>query len=100
MPAQGEQGSLTLEAVVSRCKLNLGDGEAMSQVETSVHIRVGGGRQEFGVVLVDSLDIGVFFNGGRVDLEGFVVLPDLLGLFLNVHQGIALGGLYFVDQSQ
>jgi hypothetical protein len=45
------------------------------------------------VVQVDSLDVGVFLDGGRVDLEGLVVLPDLLGLFFNVHQGIALGGL-------
>jgi len=100
MPSKGEKGPLSLKAVVSSSKLNLGDREAMSKVETSVQVRVGGGRQEFGVVLVDSLDVGVFFDGGCVDLEGFVVIPDLLDLSLNVDQGIALGGLFFLTESE
>jgi hypothetical protein len=62
-------------------------------MQTSVHIRVGSGGQVFGVVLMDGGDISVFLDCRRVHLEGFVVLPELLGVLLNVDQEIALGRL-------
>ena len=44
MEAKGKQAFLALEPLEANSKLTLGDGEGVTQVQLTVHVRVGEGH--------------------------------------------------------
>lgn len=94
MEAEGEERSFSLHALVASHKLNFGEGKGVSEVERSVHVRVGHTSKELGVLFSQFFHGVIGFFGGTVDLPYFVVLPDLLVPFLDCHGGISLSSLF------
>ena len=48
-----EQDAFAQHALVSRRKFDFGDGKRVSQMQASVHIRVGEGSEPFRVLVLD-----------------------------------------------
>lgn len=91
--AKWEEGALALHASVAGGEFDLGDGESMADVEAAIHIRVGDGTEELGLLGAESSrrdrverDVG---GAGGILFEGLVVSPNFLVLFLNRNQCVA-----------
>lgn len=84
MEAVREQHPLPQHPLVSRCKLNLGNRESMSEVQGAVHVGVWKVAEPFGELLLD-LDPGEalrLLEGRGIDLKDAFVLPPLLVFLL------------------
>ena len=79
-----EQDALPEQPLVTRRKLNLGDGECMAEMQRAIHVRIGEVAEPFWMFLIQFVrskvcDVGL---GWRVDLEKTLLLPSLLVLYL------------------
>lgn len=100
-----EQRPLTQHPLETTRKLNLGDGERVTEMKTSVHVRVRERPEPFRILCPDlgrghgcGRRVDGFGIGGRgrrrcVNLEDFMVEPVLLGLLFDCDQGISLASL-------
>jgi hypothetical protein len=89
-----EESALALHAGNTSSKLDLTDGERVTSVQSSVHIRIGHASKELGL-LFSKLGGGNGMEGHlvgarRVGFEDMLVLPDLLVLLLNGNEGVSL----------
>ena len=94
--ALGEEGALALHAGEAGVVLDLGEAEGVAGVEAAVHVGVGDGAEELGVLFAqliggDGVE-GVLLGGGGIDLEDALVLPFLLVLLLDLDEGVSLFG--------
>ena len=102
MEAKGKEAFFTLEPLEANCKLTLGDGEGVPQVELAVHVGVGEGHhvpeQEFvaHTLILKALKISLFLRCSfrsiirSILFEDFQPVPVLLALSLNVLQELDL----------
>mmetsp|Transcript_18784 Transcript_18784/g.34089 ORF Transcript_18784/g.34089 Transcript_18784/m.34089 type:complete len:375 (-) Transcript_18784:173-1297(-) len=86
MECLGEKNVLTAKTVVGRGKLKLGKRKGMTQMEKTIHIRVGKVTKILGAIIL--------FNWG-VSLKNFHVLPPLLDLRLNVTEKVTTRPVLF-----
>jgi hypothetical protein len=94
MESHGEQNALSLHTRISGSELDLAHRETVAGVEGSVHVRVGHGAEELGVLLAKlGRGYGVkgnVFVGGCIGLEDAIFLPFLLILLLNLDERVSL----------
>lgn len=94
METHGEQSSLTLHAGNTSSEFDLADGERVTSVQSSVHVRVGHTSEELGLLLTElgggNGVEGHLAGAGRVGFEDMLFLPDLLVLLLNGNEGVSL----------
>ena len=92
----GEQRPLAQQPLVTRTKLDFGDRKRVTQMKRAVHVGVWKVPEPLGIFLFDlgGRQSSQLIWGGGVDVEGLLVLPFLLVLFLEVYQEVALARLW------
>ena len=95
MESVGEQDTLAQHPLVPSGKLDLGNSESMSEMETSVHVWVWKVSEPLGVLFLE-LFLGKaskLLRLGSVDLEDLFFLPSILVFLLERLEEISLGRL-------
>jgi hypothetical protein len=100
-----EQRPLAHHPLETTREFDLGDGERVTEMKTSVHVRVRErskplwilrpdlGRSHGPGLRVNGFGIGGGGGRGSVDLEDFLVEPVLLSLLFDFNESISLAGL-------
>ena len=81
---KGEDGTLLEQALETCGELGLCDREAVSEMETAVHVGIRKGCHELGLEFLSL--------GGRIPLVHVALFPELLDLLLAASEIVALGG--------
>ena len=102
METHGEQGLLAEHSLETTGKLDLADGEGVTQVQRTVHVRVREGSHPLGLLSSDlgwcrrlsrdRLEVGA----GRdrsISLEELLLGPCSLSLVFEIDEIVSLGGL-------
>lgn len=99
MEALRQQGTLTAHTFETDCKINLGIGEGVTKMQTTVHVGVWHTSHILWVCLVQVCIVGVLLNGRCIDLKGVCLVPKLSCWTFEGAQSIALSGLEAVRLS-
>ena len=95
MKSVGEQRPLAQQPLITRTKLDLGDGKRVPEVKGTVHVWVWEGSEPLGIFLLDlrGRESSQLIWGGSIDVENILVFPFLLVSFLEVYQVVTFSRL-------
>jgi hypothetical protein len=97
-----EKSLLSQHSLESTCELDLTDGESMTEMQRTVHVRIREGSHPFGLLRSDlgrsrslprdriEIRAGRF---GSISLEELLFSPRLLSLLLELDDVVSLGSL-------
>jgi len=88
-----EKSTLAQHSLETGGKLNLGESEAVTGMEDTIHVRVSHGTKKLGVLRSKLSRRDNRIVGRGVNLEGLLLSPKLLVSFLDVDKGITTRGL-------
>ncbi len=95
MEAMREQSPLAQHSLETGCELDLGDCKGMSQVQGSIHVRVGEVSEPLGEFLFDFRwrETLCLLQSRSIDFEHTFLFPSCLVFCLESFQGISLARL-------
>ena len=95
MKSVGEQHPLSQQSLITCTKLDLGDGERVSEMKRAIHVGVWEVSEPFGIFLLDLCggQSSQLSWGGGIDVESLLVFPFLLVSLLEVYQVVTFSRL-------
>jgi hypothetical protein len=95
MEPMWKQGPLAQQSLESGSKFDLADGERVTEVEGSVHVREGEASEPLGVFFANLCGCQPFqlFLRRGIDVKQLFLFPSCLILFLQSYQMVALSCL-------
>lgn len=89
-----KKSSSTLHTFVTSTKVNFRESESVTQVHTTIHIRVRHTGHVLGVYLMKIFRVGMFFNSGCIDFESLVAIPEATCCVFESTKSITLSSLF------
>jgi hypothetical protein len=70
-----QKSTAALHTLITGSKIDLGEGKGVTQVKTTVHVRISHTRHVLGISGVEISRVGMLLKSGCIDFKGLCILP-------------------------